>query len=510
VSVPRLFAVAAADLRIRFRRTSTFVILALLSACPIFWIQHPSSGRVVMQMGGQRVLYNSAAIGLATAMLGMFFIGLAGYFVVSNAIRRDVITRCGFVLASTPLRSMEYLAGKFVGNVVFLCTFLGGFMVVSMAMQVLRGDVPLEPLVFLEQYLLLTPPILVFVAVLALVFETVPVLSGRLGDAAYFFAWVTLGMLVSVATSQGADWMRYLDVTGLSFVSGQMKHGAEASIHIGLNKFDPAKGVAVFHGLRVGVHVFERLAATLAPLPLLLIALWSFHRFDPIRVKQGGASSGGGLMARLNRWSRPAARPFAFLLRPGRSLSTAVLADVWLTFAARPVLAAAAFGIAIYGIVASPRDVFPYALLGAGLASADIATREQRNRTTALVYAASDLRERQVSWKALTTFAVMLSFVAIPIARMAAAGHSILPALTATFFVAAASVLLGTLSGSPKTFLFLFLSLWYLAVSDKGETRVLDFAGFHRPPTAAIELTYLLAAFVLLGAASLWHRRQRM
>ncbi len=55
------------------------------------------------------------------------------------------------------MRSGEYLLGKFLGNLAFLATFLAGFMLSSMAMLIVRGEARIEPLVFVQQYLLLTP-----------------------------------------------------------------------------------------------------------------------------------------------------------------------------------------------------------------------------------------------------------------------------------------------------------------------------------------------------------------
>lgn len=47
-----------------------------------------------MQIGNRRVPYDSAAIGIGTALLASLFIGLADYYVISNAVRRDVASRC--------------------------------------------------------------------------------------------------------------------------------------------------------------------------------------------------------------------------------------------------------------------------------------------------------------------------------------------------------------------------------------------------------------------------------
>src|SRR6185295_14076006 len=85
--VARLAAIVRADVLIRLRRPSTAVIFLLLSMTPYPWIPDISTGRTLIEIGGHRALYNSAAIGMGTAVLGTFFIGLAGFYVVSNALR---------------------------------------------------------------------------------------------------------------------------------------------------------------------------------------------------------------------------------------------------------------------------------------------------------------------------------------------------------------------------------------------------------------------------------------
>src|SRR5689334_21025396 len=186
----RFLAIAKADVLIRFRRASTAVMFLLLSAVAYLWVPDPRSGHALMQIGKARALYNSAAIGVATAILGTLFIGLGGFYAISNAIRRDAQTRVGSIIAATTMRSGEYIVGKFLGNAVFLSVFFGGFMLVSMAMVIVRGEAPLEPLVFLKQYLLIAPPPIVYVSALAILFESLPVLRGRTGDVLYFFLFL--------------------------------------------------------------------------------------------------------------------------------------------------------------------------------------------------------------------------------------------------------------------------------------------------------------------------------
>ena len=91
--IARLGAIIRADFLIRLRRPSTAVVFLLLSAMPYLWIPDPASGRALMPIGNQRALYNSATIGMATATLATMFIGLFGFYVISNALRRDVLSQ---------------------------------------------------------------------------------------------------------------------------------------------------------------------------------------------------------------------------------------------------------------------------------------------------------------------------------------------------------------------------------------------------------------------------------
>ena len=251
-SLSRIAAIVRADFLVRFRRPSTLVVFLLLSAFAYLWIPAPSSGRALLQVSGQRALYNSGAIGMATASIAMIFVGLFGFYVISNAVRRDIVTRCGVIAASTPMRTMEYLLGKFLGNVTFLATFTAGFMLSSMAMLAIRAEAPMEPLVFVRQYLLLTPAAITFVSALAVLFESIRWLSGKLGDVVYFFLWVTsLGVVASQESSRGGiSWGRYVDFTGFGFMIGQTQRtlGID-SISIGSTPVDPSQPPIVFPGL---------------------------------------------------------------------------------------------------------------------------------------------------------------------------------------------------------------------------------------------------------------------
>lgn len=518
----RLAAIVRADFLIRIRRPSTAVVFLLLSAIPYLWIPDPATGRALIQIGGQRALYNSAAIGMATAVLATMLVGLAGFYVVSNALKRDVLSRCGYVIASTTMRGSEYIIGKFAGNVVFLSAFMGGFMLCSMAMVLVRGEAPLEPLVFIRQYLLLVPPSIVAVSALAIVFESTPLLRTKLGDVLFFFLWMGgIGGMIAVTEQRGSTWARYFDFSGLGFLVQQMKtHYNTDSVSIGAISFDPAKPALAFPGLQADPEwLLPRIVATFSPIALLLIARLFFHRFDPARLRATGERSRTSWIGRFNAMAKPAARllvHLASLFVPvsGRpSLVRSAATDALTTIAGFPLLAIAAvgFGIATIatGVASMFTGVLPIAFAACAIAIADIACREKRAGTTALIFASPSLRTKFVWWKFLSTLFVAAAIVGLPLARAIMLRPSSAAALLVGFvFTCAAATALGIVSANPKTFIVLFLTFWYVATQDKGSSPALDFAGWFGTATPLVIAAYAGIALLFLAAAQVTHLQE--
>jgi hypothetical protein len=510
----RLGAIIRADFLIRLRRPSTIAVFLLLSAIPYWWIPDPSTGRALMQIAGRRALYNSAAIGMATASLGAIFIGLFGFYVVSNALRGDVLSRCGYVIASTTMRGSEYIFGKFAGNVVFLGVFTTGFMTTAMAMVFVRGEAPLEPLVFAKQYLLLAPPVIVFVSAAAILFECTPLLRTKFGDVAYFFLWMG-GMGTAAALIEngvGGSWVAYFDVSGFGFLLSQLKTVHQTNqMSIGASAFDPTKGVLVFSGLQMSAQwLLPRVVSTLWPLSLLGMARFFFHRFDPARVRaMPNEKTRRSWIGRFNLMAKPLARIFVAAgqrlvsFSSESSLVRSAATDALATIAAFPLTSVAILAFAIASLFA---DVMPVAFVGCAIAIADIASREKRAGTSALVYAAPRLRARFVAWKFTSALLLSLAFLAAPIARAALVRPtSLLPLTIGILFTCAAATALGIVSSNPKTFIVSFLMFWYIATQDKGLSPSLDFAGWYGTATPLVVIAYAAITTALLTIAHLFH-----
>lgn len=520
LAASRVAATVRADFLIRLRRVSTVVIFLLLSAVAYAWVPDPASGHALMLIEGRRAILNSAAVGVASASLASIFIGLVGFYVISNALRTDITTRCGFVIAATPVRRIEYVVGKFLGNLTFLVVFTTGFMVVSMAMVLVRGEAPLEPLVFAAQYLLLVPPTLAFVSALAILFEAAPGLSGRVGDVLYFFVWAASLSAVPLLSAGRAEpgLLAVFDFSGIGYLIAHMTQALHTdSVAIGASPYDPAKGTYLFHGLPITAEILAlRLVAVLLPAMLLVPAAGLFHRFDPGRVRVRGAKGGTSLLARLDSLTKPLTRALYALPIPGKgvpSLLGVAFEEARLTLAVFPLFTVAALGLGVAALVVPLEmlrgGVLPGAFVVAAIGLAGIGCREGQHGTTALLYAAPHVREQFVVWKFSAALLVVLGLFALPVGRLAFSQPGALPALVVGLvFVAALATALAVGTGTPKTFLVLFLLLWYASANTRGQIPALDYAGLQGSATPATMGGYLAASAVLVGAAHLWHRQR--
>jgi ABC-type transport system involved in multi-copper enzyme maturation permease subunit len=495
-SIGRIAAIVRADFLIRFRRLSTVIVFLLLSGFAYIWIPDAATGRTLMQINGARVLYNSAAIGMGTSMLASIFIGLFGFYVVSNAVRRDVTSRCGYVIASTTMRTSEYILGKFLGNVVFLTTFIAGYMAASMAMLLVRGEAPLEPLIFMKQYAIVTPSTIVFISVAAIVFESIPWLSGRVGDVLYFFFYAaSLGIVVNMMVHGGGGLARYFDFSGFGYLMEQTQRNFHTqAMSIGASSFDPRKGPLIIDGFHLAGDAWAtRLVSTITPIPMLLLARAFFHRFDPARIRAAGAKGKRGWMRSFNALTKPFVRPLAAI--PVRG---AAMTDAMMTFAMTPFAGVALIGITI-AAVATPKSL-PITFAIAAILIADIASRDRRAGTTPLLSASPRLRENIVLWKFASAAIVAAILLIAPLIQ---SGVKLFPAI---LFIAAAATSLGIISGNPKSFIVLFLTFWYVVVNDAGKTKSLDFAGFYAAPAIGVTMMYAGIAFAFIATAAIVHR----
>lgn len=510
-SLARMLAVARADLIGRVRRPASLVLLLGLCVFAYSVVPPLESGRTLMQRDGHRALLDSASISLATGMFASILLGMLGFYLISSAIRRDTVSRVGQVIAAMPVRNVEYLGGKYLANIAFLGLVVAGYLANVMVMHLLRAERPLEPLVYVATYAGLVGPAILVLSAIALVFECVRWLSGRVGDVLYFFVWV---LMVAVAAGAdraggGVSWLDAVDVLGFRFMIAQVNAGGTPqNISVGGMPFDPQLAPWIFTGFRwTGAAIASRLMSSSLALPLFGIAWLAFARFDPAKVKAGAQHARRNPVAALNRTLKPVTRLLLPLVGAGRGLARITICETWLTFTLSPLvlLWAAALGIgAIFAAPAALRgNIIPFAFLGIVASVADVSTRDAGPGVRALLYSMPSVRRARVPAQWLTALSVALVFLAVPFVRTLFVDPAAALSLAiGAAFVAALAVSLGTLTGGSKAFVGLFLLYFYLVMSVKGAPEF-DFAGFNGAATAGVRAGYAAAAAVLLAAAAL-------
>ena len=501
----RIRAVAAADLRARLRRPGAVALMAGAALAAVLLIPDPGTGRGLMQIDGARALYTSPTLALATSTLWGLALSLFGFYVVSHALRRDGRARLGTVLAATPVSNLEYLSGKLHGSVGLLGAVSCGFLLASMAMQAVRGEGPLEPGTFVVHFAVLAGPGLVWVSMLALVFECVTWLSGRLGDVAYLFVWASSMPLALFGWQPGGPKLaRVFDVMGFGFMVSQVERVAgTGNFSIGFGPIESTRPPIVFPGLSFPLEaLFARAASLLAPLLLFPLALLLFRRFDPARNR---STPGGRLRvpAVVTRIAGALTRP---LLGPLQRLAP----DVALTFRARPLLALAVPVIAILSVSLPPLSVraglLPVVFALLSIALADVATREAASGTAAIVFSTPRRREGFAAWKLRGATGVALLLAGAPALRLLAAepGAGVSAAI-GLLLLAFSAVALGLATGTPKTFMAGSLALWYLGLNAR-DAPALDYGGWWARATPAVQAAWLVAAAAAAALALGAHR----
>ena len=497
MNLSALGAFVVTDVLVRFRRLSTLVLLGLMLAAAWMWVPDPSTGRAVIVVDDHRALYTAGTIGLATASLSTIIVGLFGFYSVSNAVSRDLRTRVGQMLASTPLSRATYIVGRFLGNLAFLSCLLAVYAAGSFTMVLVRGEGSFDPVSFATQYLLICVPAVVTVSALAILFEVTPLLRSRAGDVAFFVLWLSImGINSATAVSGKAQWF---DPTGLGWVIQEIKkHSGTTSLSIGATSFDKTKPPIDFDGIPFNAStILPRAANAAAPLVLLLPAMVFFHRFDPAKVKTPGRREGSkkGRLLFLSRF-------ITWIIPPTpRGAISAAAWDARLTFLERPwgLLAIAAAWIAA---LADGKGAVPVAVIAGGFLISSIASRERMQGTSALVASSPVIAGRHGLWKLVASILVLFVVMTPLLVRFGLEDPARAFRLGAgMLLLAGIANLLGFLTGGPRSFVAILLVAVYIAVNDGAS--FIDFAGFHEAIDVGVAVRWAVAAIVA-GTLSLF------
>lgn len=276
-----LYHLLRADFLERVRRYSFLITLAFA----VYLGYAIGAGQIKLWVGGVRGLYNSAWVGTLVALVANFFLSLAGFYVVKNAVERDRQTGVGQILATTPMSKALYTLGKTASNFAVLLSMVAVLALAGVAAQLVAGEeTRIEPWQLLGPLLLVALPVLALVAAIAVLFETVPLLRGGLGNVVWFFTW---SAMMSLSAFTQGSW----DFGGLYLIRNDVRREAEAvlgpigdSFILGTMSGESQARVFRWDGIDwTAGDLLTRLLWLAAALGVALLAALLFDRFDPAR-----------------------------------------------------------------------------------------------------------------------------------------------------------------------------------------------------------------------------------
>lgn len=512
-------ALALNEMRLRLRRTSTLVTLLAVVILSWIMIVDPAGGSALITVGDARVLYTSSALAVGSASLGCILFGLGGFYLLRGRIAEDIRSGTGSVIGATPVGNGLFVFSRWLGSVAYLGAMILGFMLTIMVLQLVRGDGAVEPLVYLQNYVLLLLPMVLFTASCAALFDNWAPLMGKAGDVLYFFLWAgLLGVMPVIDHAPiGAPTplLELIDFNGIG-ASMLVVTNALHSKHVSLGGGDFKAAVApvlMSSNLWTVKLAGMRFATSLIALLPLLLSVSLFHRFSPDKVKVSAASKRRSPLEVLNRVLRPLARlaaPLFWLAARLPGLPGQVVGDVALTFVTSPsalLAVLASLAVAPFCDAAALPAVLIAAVAFWGVLVSDMSTRDfcagLEDMTGAVHGGVSSRFVRQYAAAVLLglmfagVVALRWSFTEPVRALAVVAGVLSLAALATAF---------GRMARTARLFMGLFL-FWVYVILNMPRIALLDVVGFVGVASVQSSMTWMLAGAAALACGYAWNRR---
>jgi len=529
-----LYHMVRADFLERVRRYSFLLTLGF----SVYLGYTVYAGQVTLRLDNYSGVNNSAWLGSVIGLVGSVWLTLIGFYVVKNSIQRDRQTRVGQILATTPISKSFYTLAKTLSNFSVLAAMILVLAIAALVIQLSqRTGASIDIVALVSPVLIFGLSAVAVTAALAVLFESLPVLRGGVGNIVYFFLWTSLiafgaGSLDSAASL--GPLHPVVDYTGIATVMGQMQsqvHGMDPSYSGGasfsVGGLKPTTKTFLWNGLiwtpalAFGRAMLFAMAAALA-----LVAALFFDRFDPARAgwlaqkkpkaMQEADGREGALAQRASEETtaqftlqRRSAAQLASLSRAGSRTRffTLVRAELrlmirghawwWYTVAAGLFIAC----------LASPLDVarsgvIVVAWIWPALIWSQMGTREAQYATGSLVFSAP----RPVPQQLMATYAagVLVAVLAgggLGVHLLLAGDVAGLAAWAAgAFFIPALALALGVTTGTRKFFEALYTAWWY--AGPLHHTPQADFMG--TTAQSSSPFGYLAAAVLLLLIACTW------
>jgi hypothetical protein len=511
-----IYHLARADFLERVRRYSFLVMLGLA----VLLGYQTAIGNVRLLLGDYRGEFNSAWVGAMMSIIATFFIGWFGFYVVKGSIARDRETGVGQIMATTPMTRPLYMLGKWISNFMVLMTMIVILAVIGIIIQLLSGEsTQVDLRAYLLPFLYIVTPLMALVAAVAVLFESIPFLSGGFGNIVYFLGFV---MIIPFAMeSKIIITNPEVEPLGLALLKSDM--AAEV-----LKVFPDYNGSFMLGGMDTEVVgtfawkgidwtptiIITRFAYIGFAILLTLLAALFFDRFDPSRTKPMRIKTSASLstpepvsVAQAREASTPhltplniAANQFSFLRVLRAELKLLLKGQHWWWYAGTAGLIIACL---VSNSALTREIILPITWAWPILIWSGIGNREIHNNVQQLTFSSASPLWRQLPAQWLAGFIVTFVMASGAALRFAIAGDTVglLALFSGAIFIPSLALAAGVWSGTRKLFEILYMVIWYLG--PLSNVPGLDYIGAKTDgrPQFFIPFSIALIAFAVFGRA---------
>jgi hypothetical protein len=509
-----IYHLARADFLERVRRYSFLVMLGLV----VLLGYQTAVGNIRLQLGQYRGEFNSAWIGGMMSIIITFFMGWFGFYLVKGSVARDRETGVGQIMATTPMSRPFYMLGKWISNFAVLMALVVILVIFGLAIQLIRGESTyLDFGAYLSPFVFIVTPLMAMVAAVAVLFESIPFLSGGFGNVVYFFAFV-----FSIPFTMESEIIRVnpaLEPLGMALLKQDMAREVLQVFPDYDNSFmlggleTPITGTFTWHGIDwPSSIIFTRFAFVLLAIGVTLLGALFFDRFDPSHTKPGRTKK---IISPLTPAPVSAIRvasaipltPLNISLNQFRFL-TVLTAELRLLLKGQRwwwyMVAVGAILAPLAGSIEATRQfILPYAWVWPVLIWSSMGNREARHNVQQFTFSSVSPLWHQLPTQWIAGFLVTLVMGSGAALRFVIRGDSVslIAFLSASLFIPSLALALGVWSNSSKPFETVYVTLWYLGPLNK--VPGLDFIGAKSAgyPELYIPLSIALIAFAFLGRA---------
>jgi len=271
------------------QRTRSYAFLATLCASLAIaytFVPEPNANYSTIRISDYIGYYNSAWFGYVTAIMTSVFLSLIGFYLINSGIKKDIETRVGQIVASTPVSNFKYLFSKVLSNFLLLLTIVGVVFIMSIILFLLYNDgFSFELFQFIKPYVLITIPTMFIISILAVLFEVVFGKYSVIQNVGFFFLFSSL---MAISTTTEAQYS--LDIFGSKIVINEFEETVRditnsdksTSLNIGyvIGNTNNTKKFK-FNGMDFPKSfIISRLGWMLLGIGIIFIISIFFHRFD--------------------------------------------------------------------------------------------------------------------------------------------------------------------------------------------------------------------------------------